>query len=451
MLTAFNPEDLKKTNSDPDGPFEFVEMIGFEVPTYIDPRYDLIPDTKNGLTVHRLNHHVPIAMRGPFRVGDLPDESMWQWETDKSNFCICTGKRKDGKPCRQKAINRSLFCGLHGGALHPGDRVIDFRRDIVPDLHKVTQLSRVQKVEMGLIPVQDLSDEEISGLFVIDDDGRKVQTRRLSEKIHSEFAKEMMVRMQDFMKMKAPVMLDVIAEIAENDLNEPADRFKAAQWMAERTLGKTPDVVIHGKTDKPYEQIFTVLETTSRDAYIASQRGEQDALESGNIVEAEVVGDRNHGSVPDSTERSSGGSDSDTGFDFSGTGLDQTASDDRYPVRDEADVEIRRRIGKLTRKEPESSVEDRLVSTESRKERLKEQRKKLNAAKNRRYAKRAMGLTSDEDHPWLADYKPIKNSKGQVTKYHMRLVLPDDQTEDLVDRITAQDQLEAVAMNTATP
>lgn len=95
---------------------------------------------------------------------------------------------------------------------------------------------------------------------------------------------------ESFLQTKTASMLNVMVDIAESDLVEPADRIKAAQWVAERTMGKTPDVIIHGKVDAPYEAIFESIDAGSREDYrqkVTSTRLELGG-ESDQIIDVEV-------------------------------------------------------------------------------------------------------------------------------------------------------------------
>ncbi|QLF83889.1 hypothetical protein SEA_BECKERTON_2 [Mycobacterium phage Beckerton] len=425
-LSTYLQEDLDQIAALPDGEDVWVDLIGFEVPSFIDPRYDLIlPGQVQRAT--RLQHHVPFAMRGPFRPSDLPDGIVWEGETNEEGYCVCRGRRKDGLPCRSGAINRSEFCGTHGGQLHPADKKMTKLADgLLPDVVQARKLKRSDKVMMGIIPIEELGDDEIQGLFVYEDDGKKVKSRKLTEKIHQGMVREMMTRAQDYMQTSLPSMLKVVKDIAEDPLNEAGDRFKAAVWMAERSIGKTPDVIIHGKTDAPYEQIFTRLETTSRDDY-------RRAVDAPAVIEGEVVPDRDSGPDPDLRSRDdwADGPDhshredpsGDSGINLGGTRIVQSSDS-----VDEGE-------------DGESPALKRARDIEERKKQLaavRARREEMQKAKNRRYAARANGLTTTSDLPWLIEWK----STGVRGNFHAKLWPPDAVTPEIADRIATADALD---------
>jgi hypothetical protein len=418
-MTTYLQKDLDLCAGEPDGELIFIDLIGFDVPSYIDPRYDLVvPGQVKGRP--HLNHHVPFKLRGPFKHNDLPDSDLWKHETNEEDLCVCSGKRKDGLPCRAPAYNRSEFCGNHGGALHPADRQIKNLGDgIVPDASKVRKLDRAQKVSMGLIKVEDLSDVEIHGMYVINDDGKRVSTRKLSDKIHQDYRKELMIRMEDFLVTSLPDMLKVMVDIANDPIVEAADRIKAATWASERVIGKNPEIVIHGKMDKPYEQIITRVESGSREEY-------RRALESSNIIEGEIVEDGNH--------RPAGNSDGGDGIPVR-TGTPGTV-DGALPDRHGSD-------SGLAQSDEEGSSLER-VSPVTRQQKLKRLRDEQRIARNKRYAARAYGATNTEDLPFTLEFKARKDGT-----FNVRFWPAEDLTPEIVDRIQTAEALAQITQASA--
>lgn len=412
-LTTYLQRDLDLCAGEPDGELVFIDLIGFEVPSYIDPRYDLVQPGQIKGRPH-LSHHVPFAMRGPFEIRDLPDPELWTGEVNEEHKCVCAGKKKDGLPCRQVAYNRSQFCGHHGGALHPADRQIKNLADgIVPDVSKVKKLDRAQKVAMGLIKVEDLSDVEIHGMFVINDDGRRVSTRKLSDKIHQDYRREMMTRMEDLVVTALPDMLKNMIDIANDNMIEAADRIKANTWVAERVLGKNPEIVVHKGLDKPYEQIITRVESGSREEY-------RRALESTTVIEAEVV------------EMGSDRSDGNQG-QVDRIELSERDDDGVGEHPDSGVAQPDQTVGSLESVEPLT-----------RSQKLALRRDELRKAKNKRYAARMFGETNIEDLPFTIEYKRRKDGT-----FSAKFWPAEDLTPEIVDRIQTQEALDAVAQATA--
>jgi hypothetical protein len=293
------------------------------------------------------------------------------------------------------------------------------------DPERIAELDRVQKVMQGLLPVDELQDDEIIGAFVYNDQGRPIATTKLGNRIHQQVTKELFRRMNRFMQMKLPSMLQVMTDIAESDLAEPADRIKAAAWVAERVMGKTPEVVLHGHTEAPYQSILEHIETTSRDDYrkISSQR----AIEPGTdgIIDAEILSEESYSDpdevVPDvqpdgvesESERDSG---SETNGDDPGQNGNTNGADHginpRIPIVDPASY-------------AQSVIE--------KKQAIKELRDRIAKQKRRRFAARANGATSLASAPWLIDWRVRKS--GVIVGV---LIPPYKQSQTVLDKIESQ-------------
>ena len=398
--------DKKVTFGDADGPDVFVDQLGFIVPTFIDPRVDLLP--KGTLTrFKRVSHHIPFQMRGHFKPEDWPEEyrQKIEYSVNDDGYVLCAGISENGKKnglgCRSKAANRTQFCRNHGGGLHPLDKKISTETTMPAPLERIKGLDRPQRFMQGFLPIEDLADEEITGMFVYDDAGKKISSLSLGIKIHQRITQELHRRMNRFLQTKTASMLTVMVDIAESDLVEPADRIKAAQWVAERTLGKTPDVIIHGTTEQPYETIFESIDAGSRDSYRKSieshQVGSQDGSVAGylDILDAEV--------------------DEEDGSD------------------EESDQESEPFVAEVA--EVAESVEiNSNVSAAHEVERQKELRKARSKAKQRRYAARAMGASTAGDMSWAIEWKFLIHGEDKGC-FRLKLVCPNDLSENRLARI----------------
>lgn len=391
--------DLDKgvTFGDADGPDTFVDSLGIVVPTFLDPRNDLIPPKARGYK--RVSHHIPFKMRGYFKPQDWPETYRQQitFDVDHEGFVICTGINKAGKKCSNLAANRTIFCRNHGGGLHPLDKKMSIKTVNDAPLERVAGLDRPQRFMQGFITVEELADEEIQGMFILNDAGQRVRSTALGVKIHQQIAQELHRRLNRFLQTKTASMLEVMVDIAESELVEPADRIKAAQWVAERTLGKTPDVVIYGKAEQPYESIFQAIDAGSRQDYrekVSSTRLELGG-EPDEIFDAETVEEPEHS-------------------DPEGNSSGETDSSSRHP-------------------DPGSGLEHARAASERRDEASREQelRKARAKAKQRRYAARAVGATNTQDMPWLIEWKFLPTGN-----FRMKLVCPDDQTPAKLDKVS---------------
>lgn len=405
------PSDLDKgtTAGDADGPPIWMDELGCEVPTFINERLDLVAQWHGrDKAFQRLNHHVPFKLRGPFQPSDWPEKhslKMGKVRTDLSGYVLCTGinrgraGRGGGQLCKSRAVNRTMFCGAHGGALHPADRKISAMSVAPMPPDRIDNMDRVQKFMQGFIKLEELDDDEIQGGFVRNSQGMPISGWRLGAKFQGQLTKELHRRLNEFLKTKTSDMLKVMVDIASNDLFEAADRIKAATWVAERTMGKTPDVLVTATTDAPYQSILAGIEASSRESYRESVTSHRvDSAESTDtyldIVDVEVEAEVEYvdGENGDGEREFSDGGDD--GGDGGVSGHADRIEDERA-----------RRL---------------------------ERAKAIRKAKARRYAARAVGATSLSHQPWLVEF--VKDTVAGGT-WRMKLWPPDQQTATIVDRI----------------
>lgn len=445
------PEMPKTTMGDPDGPEVFIPSLGREVPTYIDPRVDLITNKRTAAIFKRLSYHVPFKLRGIYKPEWLPHdyaEHMGEAGEIRTNFegfvmCSETSKASGGDKCGNLAVNRTNVCRNHGGALHPADKkfgggAIMTASVIANNPERVAALDRTQKFMQGLLAVEDLTDDEITGAYVLTDDGRPVSNTKLGVKFQQMMVKELHRRMNNFMQMKLPTMLKRVAEIAESDIVEPETALKAAIWTAERQMGKTPEVLIHAQTGAPYESILDRLESGSRDAYrksVESQRVENAQLEIGTGGSGTPGVYSEDGEPLDVFEVDDGEEDPDDG---EGNSRDADAAADFVRIRpgDESRTDDESGHGSG---ESSYSRATELEEKAAKAKRIIAERKK---AQKRRYAARAQGATQLNDMWWLPIFKDrIVQRGGKKVKMGRicTLVCPDDQNERTLAKIAAQD------------
>lgn len=251
-----------------DGPMVFVESLQREVPSYIDPRKDLLTGSA---TFKSLNYHVPLMFRGNYRPPDLrnydPDKI---YPIGAEGVARCYGHRADGKPCSRGARNLSGYCPAHGGALHPADRLY-YPSDPKMKTPDLTGLNRLQLVVVGAIKISELTDEEIAVGKIRMPDGTFFEDceKVLSARQFHELRAELFKRADKFLRENVMDMLKVMREIAINPVEEARDRIVAATWSAERVLGKTPDILLTQQIERPFDQLFGDLTGGTR---VESQR-----------------------------------------------------------------------------------------------------------------------------------------------------------------------------------
>ena len=410
-MTAVSDLDKDTTIGKPDGPIRFVESLGMDVPTYLDPRDDLIP--RQAKHFKRLDYHVPFKMRGMYRPDQLPDsvyeKRRGRIKVNLEGFVLCDDNNQAGFPCSNPAVNRSLKCRNHGGALHPCDKKLSPATNqlglmaAAEGQAAIAALDRVQRFMQGFLTVEDLDDDEIVGGYVRDSNGVPINNQRIGVRFQQDMVKELARRMNKFLQMKLPNMLKVMTDIAESDIVEPQDRIKAAIWCSERVMGKTPDVVIHGTTGKPYESIFENLESGSREAYrINSSR----SIESGaEIFDAETV-------------------EEGTDEDF--------AEVEEISERDDSETSEFQTIEVDYSQKPPDKIE-KYVTLEQQRKLAKERRERIKKAKSRRFAARAAGVSTVANTPWLIDWR-----SRQGGLWCARMIAADQQTPALLAKLEAK-------------
>jgi hypothetical protein len=431
--------DKNTTVGKPDGPLRFVESLGMDVPTYIDPRDDLkmrIGSVKKGTKT--LDYHIPFKMRGMYRPDQLPvanyNQRRGRIKVNLQGFVLCDDNSASGLPCANPAVNRSPRCRSHGGALHPCDKKLSPASNQLAMMasqegaEAIAKLDRVQRFMQGFLTVEELDDDEIVGGYVRDSNGQPISNQRIGVRFQTDMVKELARRMNKFMQMKLPNMLKVVTDIAESDIVEPQDRLKAAFWAAERVLGKTPDVVIHGQTGKPYESVFENLESGSRESYrVSSQR----AIESDeSILDAEEV---EYDESEDDTDSQGSvairfeGNQDDAVYADSLVESETTVSNVQVETEDqhifgENDYSI----------QPADKVQ-KYITLEQHRAEVKAKRDRIKKAKSRRFAARAAGVPTVANTPWLVDWRARKGGL-----WCAKIIAADQQTPALLAKLEAK-------------
>jgi len=475
-------DDSRKgvTMGDPDGPIKFIETLGREVPTFIDPREDLCAPGA-AKRFQRLDYHIPFAMRGTFKVTDWPDDflvkisgvdgegkTVINVRQDDEGYVLCHAKNKGregqkdgegrrngsgkliikGAPCEKRAWNRTMYCNVHGGGLHPADRKMSKKSVAIAPADRIAMMTRAQQFMQGFLKPEDLEDEEVQGSFIRNPDGTVVKARALGLTFEQMIAKELHTRLNGYLRKKSASMLTVMVDIAENDLYEPADRIKAAQWVAERVIGKTPEVLVHAKTETPYESILAGIESGPREDYrksieVGSSRGP--ALDGGtSIIDGEIVEGDNE--EFDEDEESESESEFDEELDDeedSGDGISgsRTNADTDTELKGNVDAGSAKGEGRDEGKISEDlggasvlqAVELAEAEEELRKARLARAKAIKKAKAKRIAAVKAGAATKAVRHaqPWLVIFEPDEEG------YKMQLVPPSEQGPELVQRALA--------------
>lgn len=368
-----------------DGPVEYIEEIDMWVPTYIDERRDLWPVNPGDPTIQAYSsvimHHVPLEMRGPYKDED------GEWE-------LCWGVNLKGKDCKNRAFNRSGYCSRHGGALHPLDKKLN--------TDDPTKLLRWQQFQRGYLKVEDLTDEELLKGRIRNEDGTLTRNREIPRELWDRAVRELFGRADQLMQESLLDVINAIVQIAKCEVYEPADRTKAATWLVERVMGKSPERVIV-EQEKPWETVMTHVVGGSR-AESRAARG----LDPGedHVIDAEVIGD-------DQVEEVFTEEDIDDSPEPNPEDEADELEASRYK---EQPVTTVGPIGKELHGVPVDPAGRNAYYEELRKERervaleRKEFKARMNAAKKQRFARRAQGKEELEVIPYVAEF--VDNGDG---------------------------------------
>lgn len=263
----------------PDGPKVFVPEIGKEVGTF---------NAEPGGKVPALKHHVPLKCRGPYRPEELANyEPEKTYRTDPFGYMLCTRFTLAGERCDKRAVNRYPACTVHGGRLHPLDKL----QKEIPEDQEAQELSRYQQFLAKQIDVDDLDDEELACCGFRASNGRIYRPRNVPREMATAFQKAIFDRAQRELRSHTVEAAQTVAEIMLNTTVEPDIRLKAASIMLDRNLGKAPQVVAL-TSDKAFEEIFSDIFTGTREE---SRRA--------RIIDADVIDDPQ----PIAIETSNGG------------------------------------------------------------------------------------------------------------------------------------------------
>lgn len=249
-----------KTVGTPNGPEKFIPEFGCSVPTFVEP-----PGGKN----KALTYHVPFIMRGDFRPTDLANyDSKKTYRTDELGRVLCYAVTKSENPCRRRAVNRYPRCDIHGGRLHPLDKVVDTESG--SNDQETQALSRYKQYLAGQITVDDLDDEELASCGFRAINGTIYKPRNVPRELVQAFTKAVFDRATQELRANVVRAAQTMAEIMQDKTVEPDVRLKAATTLIERNLGKTPTVVqITGQ--QPWEEIFDGIASGTRESSRATR------------------------------------------------------------------------------------------------------------------------------------------------------------------------------------
>lgn len=347
-----------RTIGKPDGPPEWHPEFGCRVGTFTVRHAEL--DDVRWQSRECLMFHVPRHLRGPYRPDELANfDPDYEYRVDPaSGMRLCesiTRSRQSPFPreCRRKATNRQPHCENHGARLHPHDKA-----DANINFKDPAAMTRLELLEAGYIDVDDLTDDELRNGVA-----PKGKHLRVSKDVYQKITQRHFARAQELLAEGLLPAVQALNHIAQGSAYEPADRIKAATYIVERVMGKTPDVLITKAIKEPWEELVAGVATLSREE---SRARRQAAGPGGDTIDAEVV----------EPEHDWTSEDAEGAADYGGS--TQSAAVERYVDRD------------VRRPDVESVVpqEDSAANVEAAK-----------VATQRRYKMRSAGRASAEDGP----------------------------------------------------
>jgi hypothetical protein len=375
-----------RTVGKPDGPEKWIDEIGYAVGTFTSKREDLEEDPRRK-TLACCMFHVPHGMRGPYRVEDLP-EAMHKlnYVTNFDGYVMCTQPNKrarEGDPpvCQKRAVNRTGLCDVHGGRLHPLDRLVKRELD-------VSKMNRWQMLCNGLLDVEDLDDEELmrgmcrrpNGTFPGDTGGA------VPRKVYDKMVARLFDRAQEKFRENLLVAVDRLAHIAESDAYEPADQIKASMLIIDRVLGKSVEKVDVTVGAKPFEQILNS---------IGGRR--EDSIHARPAIEAEYTVAEEDSEWIDSSESSASESSS----------TETTVSQQDSPPEAPRTMMRRRSVPRVGQADP------REVKLEKA-----ERKATIDEARQKRYAARMQGRTTLDNLAYVRESFPLPEGGHRVQYRH---------------------------------
>lgn len=279
--------------------------------------------------------------------------------------------------------------------------------------HGIKIRNRADRFIAGLVDPAELTYDELVGGYILLEDGTKYWSVDFDKRSSTRFATELTKRLNRMIKEKASRSIEIIFDIADSDLVEPADRLKAATWLAERVIGKTPEKIELKLESAPYEEIEANIGGGSREAHRAKAIG--------SAIDAEIidVDDEPYDEI------------SEVESEASELLVDDVSEQQVVVEQSEQHLVRSRRVDSSDDANSAESVADAKVD---KKQAAQDLKKRVAEAKKRRYAARAVGATSLDAVGWKIDWR--------VTQEGLRacLVPPVAFTPDRLTTIRINDE-----------
>ena len=178
--------------------------------------------------------------------------------------CTCASGDACGgthtQPCKQFARRASVppRCAKCGGGTRAETKHLGNGDTKARGLAYTSK--RVQALLDGTLSVEDLDDEELARGYPRAEDGTfRGRPSVVPTAVHQRVQRELFRRAGEQLKTNLIAASQTMSDIATNKELDPAVRMKAAQWLIERLMGKTPEVTTT-MDEKRYEKLLSDID-----------------------------------------------------------------------------------------------------------------------------------------------------------------------------------------------
>ena len=179
--------------------------------------------------------------------------------------CTCTGSNacsthSESKPCAQFARRGTVpatcyRCGA-GTRAQAKHEIDDDGNQRTTKRGLISIPPRVQALLEGTLSVEELDDEELARGYPRAEDGSfRGRPAVIPTIVHQRIQRELFARAGERLRANLLDATESMTKIAVDPEVDPNVRIRAAQWVVERIMGKTPDVAV-SMDEKRYERLL---------------------------------------------------------------------------------------------------------------------------------------------------------------------------------------------------
>lgn len=179
--------------------------------------------------------------------------------------CTCAGsnactRHTEAKPCAQFARRGTVPATCHAcgaGTRAQAKHELDENGNQRTTKRGLISIPpRVQALLEGTLSVEELDDEELARGYPRAEDGSfRGRPAVIPTIVHQRIQRELFSRAAEKLRANLLGATETMTAIALDTEQDAATRMKAAQWVIERIMGKTPDVAVT-MDEKRYERLL---------------------------------------------------------------------------------------------------------------------------------------------------------------------------------------------------